>query len=61
LGGVLASSSLANLYYPRSNRGAGLVFGNFAIGIAERIGANVAQEFLLGKFTRRGGHLKGNE
>jgi hypothetical protein len=58
LGGVLASSSLANLYYPKSNRGAGLVFGNFAIGIAERIGANVAQEFLLGKFTRRGGHLK---
>ena len=58
LGGVLASSSLANLYYPRSNRGAGLVFGNFAIGIAERIGANVAQEFLLGKFTRRGGHMK---
>jgi hypothetical protein len=58
LGGVLASSSLANLYYPRSNRGAGLVFGNFAIGIAERIGASVAQEFLLGKFTRRGGHVK---
>ena len=58
LGGVLASSSLSNLYYPRSNRGAGLVFGNFAIGIAERIGASVAQEFLLGKFTRRGGHMK---
>jgi hypothetical protein len=58
LGGVLASSSLANLYYPRSNRGAGLVFGNFAIGMAERIGASVAQEFLIGKFTRRGGHLK---
>jgi len=61
LGGVLASSSLANLYYPRSNRGAGLVFGNFAIGIAERIGANVAQEFLIGKFTRRGGHLKSSQ
>ena len=58
LGGVLASSSLANLYYPRSNRGAGLVFGDFAIGIAERVGASVAQEFLLGKFTRRGGHMK---
>src|SRR5258707_11751461 len=58
LGGVLASSGLANLYYPRSNRGAGLVFGNFAIGIAERIGASLAQEFLLGKFTRRGGHMK---
>jgi hypothetical protein len=61
LGGVLASSSLANLYYPKSNRGAGLVFGNFAIGIAERIGASLAQEFLLGKFTRRGGHLKDSE
>jgi hypothetical protein len=58
LGGVLASSSLANLYYPRSNRGAGLVFGNFAIGVAERIGASMAQEFLLGRFTRRGGHMK---
>jgi len=58
LGGVLASSSLANLYYPRSNRGAGLVLGNFAIGVTERIGACLAQEFLLGKFTRRGGHVK---
>jgi hypothetical protein len=58
LGGVLASSSLANFYYPSSNRGAGLVFGNFAIGIAERIGASVAQEFVLGKFSRRGGHMK---
>jgi hypothetical protein len=61
LGGVLASSSLANLYYPRSDRGAGLVFGNFAIGTAERIGASLAQEFLVGRFTRRGGHLKSNE
>jgi hypothetical protein len=58
LGGVLASSSLANLYYPRSNRGAGLVFGNFAIGVAERVGASLAQEFLLGKFTRKGGRMK---
>jgi len=57
LGGDLASSALANLYYPRSNRGAGLVFGNFAIGTAERVGASLAQEFLLGKFTRRGGHM----
>ena len=57
LGGVLASSALANLYYPQSNRGAGLVFGNFAIGTAERIGATLAQEFLFGKFTRRHGHM----
>ena len=58
MGGVLASSALANLYYPRSNRGVGLVFGNFAIGTAERMGASLVQEFLLGKFTRRAGHLK---
>jgi hypothetical protein len=58
LGGDLASSALANFYYPKSNRGAGLVFGNFAIGTAERVGASLAQEFLLGKFTRRRGHIE---
>jgi hypothetical protein len=58
VGGDLAAAGLANLYYPRSNRGVGLVFGNFALGTAERIGANLAQEFLLGRFTRRGGHMK---
>jgi hypothetical protein len=58
IGGNLASSALANLYYPRANRGAGLVFGNFAIGTAERIGAALAQEFIIAKFTRRGGHVK---
>jgi hypothetical protein len=58
LGGDLASSALSNLYYPQANRGAGLVFGNLAIGTAERIGASLAQEFLIGKFTRRGGHMK---
>ena len=61
LGGDLASSGLANLYYPRSNRGLGLVFGNFAIGTSERIAASLAQEFLFSKFTRRGGHIKGSE
>ena len=57
LGGDLASSALSNLYYPQSNRGAGLVFGNFALGTAERMGASLAQEFLIGNFTKRGGHL----
>ena len=57
LGGVLASSAIANLYYPKANRGVGLVFGNFAIGVGERIGASLAQEFLLGRFTKRGGKL----
>jgi hypothetical protein len=58
LGGDLSSSALSNLYYPNANRGAGLVFGNFAIGTAERMGASLAQEFLFGKFTRRGGHMQ---
>lgn len=58
VGGDLASSALSNLYYPKSNRGAGLVFGNFAIGTAERIGASLAQEFLIAKFTKRGDHMK---
>jgi hypothetical protein len=57
LGGDLTASALGNLYYPRSNRGAGLVFGNFAIGTAERIGSCLLQEFVLGKFTRKGSHM----
>ena len=61
LGGDLSASALGNLYYPKSNRGAGLVFGNFALGTVERIGADLAQEFLVGRFTRRGGHVKGSE
>lgn len=58
IGGDLASSGLANLYYPRSDRGVGLVFSNFAIGTAERMGASLAQEFIIGKITRRSGHMK---
>jgi hypothetical protein len=60
IGGDLASSALSNpnLCYPESNRGAGLVFGNFAIATAERIGASLAQEFLFARFTREGGHVK---
>jgi hypothetical protein len=58
LGGDLASAGLANLYIPRVDRGAGLVLGNFAIGTAERIGSNLAQEFILSKFTKRGGHIQ---
>jgi hypothetical protein len=54
LGGDLASSAISNLYYPKSNRGVGLVFGNFAIGEAERIASSLAQEFLLGRLTHRG-------
>jgi hypothetical protein len=58
MGGDLATAGLSNLYFPGTNRGAGLVFGNFAIGTAERIGASLAQEFIIGKFTKRSGHMQ---
>jgi hypothetical protein len=51
LGGDLASSALSNTYYPNSNRGPGIVFGNFAIGTAERMLSSVIQEFVLRKLT----------
>jgi hypothetical protein len=57
VGGVLATSAITNLYYPKADHDAGLVFGNFAIGLAERIGASLAQEFIVGKFTKRGGKV----
>ena len=43
--GDLCSASLSNLYYPRANRGAGLVFTNAAMGLAGRIGGNIIREF----------------
>ena len=58
IGGDLASASLSNLYFPQANRGVGLVFGNFAIGTAERIGASLAQEFIVSRFTKRGRHVE---
>jgi hypothetical protein len=57
VGGDLASSAISNLYYPPSNRGAGLVFTSFAVSTAERIVSTVAQEFVLGRFTHRDSDL----
>jgi len=51
IGGDLASSALMNTYYPESNRGAGMVFGQFAINTAERELSTVVQEFVLRKLT----------
>jgi len=51
LGGDLASSAISNTYYPKSNRGLGLVFGNFATSTAEREVSAIIQEFVLGKLT----------
>jgi len=52
LGGDLASSAISNAYYPKSNRGVGMVFTNFSIDTGERVVASLAQEFLLRRFTR---------
>ena len=51
LGGDLAASALENAYYPQSNRGAGLVFGHFALDTAERAVSSLAQEFLFRRLT----------
>jgi Carboxypeptidase regulatory-like domain len=49
--GSLAAGGISNLYYPASNRGAGLVFENTAIGIGESAISNLFQEFLFRKLT----------
>jgi hypothetical protein len=49
--GDLASAGLSNLYYPRANRGASLVFTNAAIGLAGRIGVSIIREFFSRQLT----------
>jgi hypothetical protein len=43
--GDLSSGALSNLYYPKANRGAGLVFTNAAIGLGGRMAGNILREF----------------
>ena len=47
MGGDLAQSAISNIYYPPSNRGAGLVLTNFGISTAERVAISLAQEFVI--------------
>lgn len=51
LGGYLASGAIANVYYPPSNRGPGLVFSTTFIDIAADMANSVIQEFVLRKLT----------
>jgi hypothetical protein len=51
LGGDLSAAALMETYYPQSNRGAELVFGQFAINTMERELSGVVQEFVLRKLT----------
>ena len=47
MGGDLTQSAISNLYYPASNRGAGLVLTSFGMTTAERIAISLAQEFVI--------------
>jgi hypothetical protein len=49
--GDICSGALSNLYYPKANRGANLVFTNAAMGLAGRVGTNLIREFLSKRLT----------
>lgn len=49
--GDLSSGALSNLYYPKADRGVGLVFTNAAIGLGGRIGLNIVREFFSKRVT----------
>lgn len=51
IGGDILTGAISNLYYPSSNRGPGIVFGNALFSTAGRIMNAIAQEFILRKFT----------
>ncbi|HEY0309499.1 MAG TPA: carboxypeptidase-like regulatory domain-containing protein [Acidobacteriaceae bacterium] len=51
VGGDLASGAISNAYYPETNRGPGLVFGNALIGAGGRMVNGLIQEFVLRKLT----------
>jgi hypothetical protein len=56
--GDLSSGVLSNLYYPRANRGASLMFTNAAVGLAGRIAGNIIREFSKGATTNVPGSRK---
>ena len=58
IGGDLASSAISYAYYPKSDRGVGRIFTNFAVDTGERIFASLAQEFLLRRLTHKHGDSK---
>jgi hypothetical protein len=55
-GGSLIATSVSMAYYPSSDRDAAHVFKNFGVGMGLHVAGGLAQEFILGKFTRRGKH-----
>jgi Carboxypeptidase regulatory-like domain len=53
MGGDLSAAALSNVYFPKADRGAGLVLTSFAIDTGARVAASLAQEFLLRRFTHK--------
>jgi hypothetical protein len=51
VGGDLAAGAISNIYYPQSNRGAGIVFENALIITGGRMANGLLQEFILRRFT----------
>ena len=51
VGGDLAAGAISNIYYPQSNRGAGIVFENALIAAGGRMANGLVQEFVLRRFT----------
>lgn len=51
VGGDIISGALANIYYPPSNRGPGLVFYGALLSAGGRVADDLAQEFIFKKFT----------
>ena len=49
--GHLSAAAISNLYYPASDRGASLTFGNALAGIGAGAVSNLAREFILKRFT----------
>jgi len=50
--GSLVAGGISNAYYPESDRGAGLVFRNAALGIAGTAAVNLLEEFVLKKISK---------
>jgi hypothetical protein len=55
VGGDLAAGAISNFYYPRTNRGTGIVFENALIAAGGRMANGLVQEFILRKFTSHAG------
>ena len=49
--GDLAAGAISNIYYPQSNRGAGIVFENAMITTGGGMANGLVQEFVLRRFT----------